>query len=241
MTFTDILPEGMPGEPLPYLLRTDGMITIILFLCFILVSSVFSRNQKHIQQELKNFIQNRERKSMFDEVNATDARHTLLLLFHTCVMLGLCTYYYYTGVSPTLFTEVSHSLLLGSFVTTIALFITCKWIVYNFINWIFFQKARNILWMTSFVNLHIWLGILLLPVLLITVYFDISSRTALFLIGILLVFAKILLFWKCFSNFFEKFYGAFHLILYFCALEILRDLILWNGMEVISNILTLKL
>ena len=95
--------------------------------------------------------------------------------------------------------------------------------------------------MTSFVNLHIWLGILLLPVLLITVYFDISSRTALFLIGILLVFAKILLFWKCFSNFFEKFYGAFHLILYFCALEILPDLILWKGMEIISNILTLKL
>ncbi|MBP3663762.1 MAG: DUF4271 domain-containing protein, partial [Tyzzerella sp.] len=49
------------------------------------------------------------------------------------------------------------------------------------------------------------------------------------------------LFWKCFCNFFEKFYGALHLILYFCALEIMPDLILWKGIEMMNNNLILNL
>ena len=95
--------------------------------------------------------------------------------------------------------------------------------------------------MTAFFNLYIWLGILILPLLLVVIYFDISSQAALFLLAFPLVLTKICLFWKCFSNFFEKIYGSFHLILYFCALEIQPDLILWKGMEFISNNLILNL
>ena len=95
--------------------------------------------------------------------------------------------------------------------------------------------------MASFFNLLIWLGILLLPIFLVIVYFDISSSLSLYMIGILIIFAKISLFWTCFSNFFEKIHGAFHLILYFCALEILPDLLYWKGMELLSNNLILNL
>ena len=241
MTLATILLEGMPGELLPYQVHSDGMITTVMFFSFILVSLVFSRNQKYLYQGFKNFIQNRERNSLFDEVTAADARHTLLLLFNTCVILGLCAYYYSSQIYPTLFAGVPHSLLLGGFICIVVLFIFIKWITYSFINWIFFQKVRNILWMTSFFNLLIWLGLLLLPVVLVSIYFDISSPKSLIGVGSLLIFAKISLFWKCFCNFFEKIHGALHLILYFCALEILPDLILWKGIEIISNILTLKL
>ena len=241
MTFTDILPEGMPGEPLPYLLRTDGMITIILFLCFILVSSVFSRGSKHLLQGLKNFTQNRERSNLFDEVTAADARHTFFLVLHTCTMMGICVYHYLSHTTPILFQKFSRPLLFTELVAGILLFIFIKWILYNAVNWVFFQKARNIIWMASFFNLLIWFGILLLPIVLLTVYFDISSETSFILVAILLILAKMALFWKCFSNFFEKIYGVFHLILYFCALEILPDLILWKGMEQITNILIFKL
>ena len=241
MTIATILLEGMPGEPLPYLLRTDWMVTSTMFLCILLVSFIFSRGKKHLLQILKNFTQNRERNSMFDEVTAADARHTTFLILHTCIMLGFCAYRYFAQVNPGLYEKTSHSLLLGGFVLSFVLFMVWKWITYGLVNWIFFQKVRNILWITSFFNLYIWLGILMLPLVLVTVYFDISSQTALYLVGSLLVFAKILLFWKCFSNFFEKFYGVFHLILYFCALEIIPDLILWKGMEMISSNLILKL
>ena len=241
MTVAEILQGGMLGEPLPYLLRTDWMVTSTLFLCILLVSFIVSRGKKHLMQELKRFVQNRERYSMFDEVTAADARHTFLLVCHTCVMLGLCAYRYFSETVPHLFDKMSHLLLLGGLVLGFAFYVVWKWIAYNFVNWVFFQKARNILWITSFFHLYIWMGILLLPLVLVTVYFDISSQTALNMVGFLFVFTKILQFWKCFNNFFEKIYGTFHLILYFCALEIIPDLILWKGMEMISSNLTLNL
>ena len=236
-----IFADGMPGIPIPYLLRSDGMVTSIMFLCILLISFVFSRNKKHLMLGLKNFIQNRERGDFSEKMTSTDARHTFLLLVHTTIMLGFCGYHYLSQTTPLLFDKVSHSLLLGLLVFSFAVFIFLKYILYKGINWIFFQKVKNSVWIATFVHLFVWLGILLLPLVLLIVYFDIPPKASVYTTGSLLILAKITLFWKCFSNFFEKIYGALHLILYFCALEILPDLIFWKGMEIISNNLTLNL
>ena len=233
--------DGMTGIPLPYLLHSDPMVTCIMFLCMLVVSVVFAHGRKHLLQGLKNFARGRERSSMFDEVTASDVRHTVVLVIHTCLMLAFCAYRYFAQSSSALFGQYSHLGILVGFTVFFGLFLCFKCAAYGLVNSVFFQKVRNTLWMTSFVNLYIWLGILLLPLLLVIVYFDISSQTATLLLAFPLVLCKICLFWKCFSNFFEKIYGALHLILYFCALEILPDLILWKGMELISNILTFKL
>ena len=140
-----------------------------------------------------------------------------------------------------LFEKVSHVLFLGGLVLCMVLYLMLKWGAYNIVNWVFFQKVRNILWIKSYFYLLVWLGLLLLPVVLLFVYFDLSSQTAFYLVASIIIFAKIALFWKCFSNFFGKIYGLFHLILYFCALEILPDLVLWKGIELVNNNLILNL
>ena len=235
------LTSGMVGEPIPYLLRTDWLVTSILFLCIILTSLTLSKEKKYLQQQLKASITSRKRSSMFDEVSTSGTLYKFLLILHTCLMLGFCIYYYYANRLPDLFEHISHGWILGGYVMSISVFILLKNLLYRLINGIFFQKVRNSLWIASFFNLFIWLGILLLPVFLVTVYFDISSSLALCMIGFLIIFAKISLFWMCFSNFFEKIHGALHLILYFCALEILPDLLYWKGMELLNNNLILNL
>ena len=232
--------EGMEGEPIPYLLHSDWMVTCILFLCILVVSIVFSKNKKHLYQGIKNFTQNRERNSMFDEITASDARHTVLLVFHACLMLAFCAYYYIVNSCPLLFGQFTHGLVLFFLVLAISFCTFLKWATYQVVNWVFFQKERNILWITAFVNLLCCLGIVLLPIVLLIVYFNVSAQIAYILMGSLLIFMKMALFWKCFSNFFEKIYGFLHLILYFCALEILPDLILWKGMELLNNNLILN-
>ena len=233
--------DGMPGEPLPYMLHSDWMVTSVLFACMILVCVVFASGKKHWLQIFRNFIQNRERSSMFDEVTITDVRHTFLLLGHSWLMLGFCAYYYGVKMLPRLFEVVSHGYLLLGFVLGATSLQLLKWFLYRMVNWTFFQKERYMLWNAAFFHLQIGLGLALLPVFLLAVYFDISSQLSFGMMGILLVFAKIALFWKCFSNFFEKIYGVLHLILYFCALEILPDLIWWKGMEWMNNFLILNL
>ena len=236
-----IVLEGMLGEPMPHLLRSDWMMTCVMFLCMLLVSYSLSNGKKFLRQQMSSFFSNRERNSLFDEVTGSDLKYSFLLIFHTCIMLAFCVYYYIVHTSPLLFEKVSHVLFLAGLVFCVAFYLILKWGLYNIINWVFFQKVRNILWIKSFFYLVVWLGLLLLPVVLLFVYFDLSSQTAFYLVALIIIFAKIALFWKCFHNFFGKIHGLFHLILYFCALEILPDLILWKGIEMVNNNLTLNL
>ena len=233
--------EGMEGEPLPYLAQSDGRVTTLMFLCILMVSFAFSREKNYLLQQVKSLFINRERSSMFDEANIIDIRYFILLISHTCIVLGFCLFYYMTDTHAAIFKKIPHMYLLGGFIALIPVYLFLKWGLYGIVNWTFFQKVRNSSWTTSFFNLFIWLGILLLPLVLLVVYLDISSPINLYLLGIVVIIAKISLFWKSFSNFFEKIHGAFHLILYFCALEILPDFILWKGIELVSNNLILKL
>ena len=236
-----LLTSGMVGEPIPYLLHTDWLVTSILFLCILLTSLTLSKEKKYLLQQFKASMMSRERTSMFDETYMSGTLYKFLLILHACLILGFCLYYYYANRLPDLFERISHGWLLGGYTLSISIFIFLKSLLYRFVNHVFFQKVRNSLWIASFFNLLIWLGILLLPIFLVIVYFDISSPLSLVMIGLLIIFAKISLFWMCFSNFFEKIHGAFHLILYFCALEILPDFLFWKGIELVSNNLILNL
>ena len=84
-----LLTSGMVGEPIPYLLHTDWLITSILFLCMILTSLTLSKEKKYLLQQLKSSLANRSRSSMFDETITSGMHHKLLLAFHTCILLGL--------------------------------------------------------------------------------------------------------------------------------------------------------
>lgn len=72
--------DGMRGMELPYQLRSDWMVTCVLFLCFILVSYVLAHGKKHLEQQFKNFALSKERASLFDDTTASDVRYTLVLI-----------------------------------------------------------------------------------------------------------------------------------------------------------------
>ena len=53
--------------------------------------------------------------------------------------------------------------------------------------------------------------------------------------GAYVIISKFLLAYKCFKNFFNQLHHVLHFILYFCALEILPDLILWKGVVFVDS------
>ena len=241
MPFTTLLASGMKGEPMPYLLRSDWFITGILFLCIIVISYIASQGKKHLQQQLKSIFTTRERASLFDDATGSDIRYTFALIINACIMLGICAYHYVVYSIPQLLGAESSFILLGFFIVLSMLYMIAKWGLYKTINWIFFEKARNLSWMVSYFNVIVWLGLILLPVILLTVYFDLTASNSFLFMALAIISAKILLFWKCFNNFFGKIHGILHLIMYFCTLEILPDLILWKGILISCNKLILNI
>ena len=239
-THRTVSSEGMIGEPLPYRLHSDWMVTSLLFICFVLVSYVLIHSSKYIQGQFALFFSKKDRNGLFDSHTSSDVRYRLVLIFQTCLLLGFCVYDYFFDHNTYLFSAVPHIALLCMYVVLIIILVLFKSLSYLFVNWIFFSKSKQKVWLDSFLNVIIWSGFLLFPIVLLIIYFNLNPQIAANSLLFVIIISKIMLFYKCFSNFFNKFYGIFHLILYFCALEIAPDIIFWKGVLFANNSLVLN-
>lgn len=231
---------GAEGIPIPYSPRMDDCITVVLLCCFFLSSYVLSRSRKFLLQLVKDFLLHRERTSIFATSTATDMRYLLLLILQTCVLAGVCFFNYFNDKQPVLVQHIPPVALLGIYVGICLLFLFLKWLIYSFLGWIFFDESTTSLWIESYSTLLYYLGFALFPFVLFIVYFDLSLQFTV-IIGLFLLFLTgILIFYKWLKLFCNNLYGSLLLILYFCALEIIPCLLLYQGLRELNNILVIK-
>ena len=231
---------GTEGIPIPYSPRMDDGITVVLLCCFFLSAYVLSRSRKFLLQLVKDFLLHRERTSIFATSTAADMRYLLLLILQTCILVGVCIFSYFNDIQPELVHHVPPGFLLGIYIGVCLLYLCLKWMLYSFLGWIFFDESVTTLWLESYSTLLYYLGFALFPFALFIVYFDLSLQLTIIIGLILAFFAKILMFYKWIKLFFHQFGALFLLILYFCALEIVPCLLLYQGMIQINNILLIK-
>ena len=232
--------SGFEGTPISYSPRTDDAIALTLLACFFLSSIALSRGKKFLSQQVKDFVLHRERTSIFDSSTAADVRYLLVLVLQTCVLSGITFLNYFHDTCPALMDHVSSLLLLGIYVGFCLAYFLLKWLLYMFLGWTFFDKNKTNIWLESYSALIYYVGFALFPFVLFLVYFDLSLTNLVIIGSIILIFTKILMFYKWIKLFFHQFSGLFLLILYFCALEIVPCLLLYQGMIQMNNILLIK-
>lgn len=232
--------SGFEGTPISYSPRTDDAIALTLLACFFLSSIALARGKKFLSQQVKDFVLHRERTSIFDSSTAADVRYLLVLVLQTCVLSGITFLNYFHDTCPALMNQVSPLLLLGIYVGFCLAYFLLKWLIYMFLGWTFFDKNKTNIWLESYSALIYYVGFALFPFVLFLVYFDLSLTNLVIIGSIILIFTKILMFYKWIKLFFHQFSGLFLLILYFCALEIVPCLLLCQGMIRMNNILLIK-
>ena len=232
--------SGFEGTPISYSPRTDDAIALTLLACFFLSSIALARGKKFLSQQVKDFVLHRERTSIFDSSTAADVRYLLVLVLQTCVLSGITFLNYFHDTCPALMDHVSSLLLLGIYVGFCLAYFLLKWLLYMFLGWTFFDKNKTNIWLESYSALIYYVGFALFPFVLVLVYFDLSLTNLVIIGSIILIFTKILMFYKWIKLFFHQFSGLFLLILYFCALEIVPCLLLYQGMIQMNNILLIK-
>ena len=228
--------SGFEGTPIPYSPRTDDAISLTLLACFFLSSIALARGKRFLSQQVKDFVLHRERTSIFDSSTAADMRYLLVLVLQTCVLAGITFFNYFHDTCPVLMNHVSPLLLLGIYVGLCLAYFLLKWLLYMFLGWTFFDENRTNLWLESYSTLIYYAGFVLFPFVLFLVYFDLSLINLIVIGSIILIFAKILMFYKWIKLFFHQFSGLFLLIVYFCALEIVPCLLLYQGIIQMNNI-----
>ena len=232
--------SGFEGTPISYSPRTDDAIALTLLACFFLSSIALARGKKFLSQQVKDFVLHHERTSIFDSSTAADVRYLLVLVLQTCVLSGITFLNYFHDTCPALMDHVSSLLLLGIYVGFCLAYFLLKWLLYMFLGWTFFDKNKTNIWLESYSALIYYVGFALFPFVLFLVYFDLSLTNLVIIGSIILIFTKILMFYKWIKLFFHQFSGLFLLILYFCALEIVPCLLLYQGMIQMNNILLIK-
>ena len=221
---------GTEGIPIPYSPRMDDAVAAILLGCFFLSAYVLSRSRKFLLQLVKDFLLHRERTSIFATSTAADMRYLLLLILQTCVLSGVFFFNYFNEVRPDLVTYVPPLWLLVIYIGICLAYLFLKWLVYSSLGWIFFDESRTSLWLESYSTLLYYLGLALFPLVLFIVYFDLDLQITLIIGLFLWLFAKILMLYKWIKLFCNNLYGYVLLILYFCALEIVPCIMLYEGM-----------
>ncbi|WP_321334072.1 DUF4271 domain-containing protein [uncultured Bacteroides sp.] len=232
--------SGFEGVPIPYTPRADDAIAALFLIFFFVSAYILGQSKKILAQQFKDFFLHRQRTSIFAASTVADVRHLLLLVLQTCVFSGLCFFDYFSTVRPALIQQFSPHSLLVVYVAVCLLYVLVKWLFYSFVGWVFFDKDKTALWINSYFTIIYYVGFALFFFALFLIYFDL--KLAFFIpLGLgLIISAKILVLYKWLKLFFNNVYGLLLLILYFCALEILPSLIVYQALVQINNLLLIK-
>lgn len=217
---------GMQAQPLPpALFRNDG-VSIALLSCFLLTLLYLASSRRRLSERIKTFFRPKQSTTTSSIAEPETYEWVHLLLGCQLSIIGALLFYSYAREQLSVdLINLTPLTLLGIYSAVFMTMLIVKQRLYHFVHAIFFTTAERRRWYESYSLLFIIESLVLFPLALLSVYFDLAPEKVSISLAILLLFVKILLFFKSFSVFFGKLKGCLHLILYFCALEAIPLLI----------------
>ena len=211
---------GMQAQPLPpALFRNDG-VSIALLSCFLLTLLYLASSRRRLSERIKTFFRPKQSTTTSSIAEPETYEWVHLLLGCQLSIIGALLFYSYAREQLSVdLINLTPLTLLGIYTAVFMTMLIVKQRLYHFVHAIFFTTAERRRWYESYSLLFIIESLVLFPLALLSVYFDLAPEKVSISLAILLLFVKILLFFKSFSVFFGKLKGCLHLILYFCALE----------------------
>jgi len=219
-------PWGKESDPVAYRFRSDNFVTLLLLLSFFLMAWVVARSRHYLTEQFKDFFCERERNNLFSERTQRELSGQLFLIFQACFAIGLLFFDFTQVHQPAVFAGVSPYQILGVGVLSSILYYLVKVGLYASVNSVFFERQQVRRWTDVYMLCILSLGVALLPIALLVVYFSLSYNVMAILFLLALLVNKIVLLYKCFQIFFKGAAGLMHVFLYFCTLEIVPLLVL---------------
>ena len=232
-------PFGMAGDPVPYNISNDNIISSFLLGCFILSLLAFAISKNFVVQQIKDFFHIPRR----EDIKTPTSGEVLALLFfalQNCLMLAMAYFFYVKTYVADTFIFAEEYLFIGLIFLILFVYTFLKYPLYTLVNYTFFNGKNNGQWTHTMLILSAIEGALLFPAILFQSYFDSSPQYIIFYAVFVLVLVKILTFYKCYVIFFRKNGLFLQIILYFCTLEIIPLLALWGILGIITNALTIN-
>lgn len=225
---------GVPGDPVPYTLAGDNLITAALLACFVFGAIAMSNSRHFILRQIKEFFHSPRTGTTVITETAAEVWFQLLLGMQTCLLFGIVYFFFSRTFLGDTFT-ISQYRIIGIYSALFAAFFLAKAVLYLVTGWVFFDAKKTRQWVKSFLFLTAIEGLLLYPATLLLTYFHLSIQAVAIFALILIVLVEILTLYKTFIIFFKRIGAFLQIFLYFCALEIIPLLALTGALAMIGR------
>lgn len=224
-----VRPFGFAATSTPFRLRHDGWSGLVLLVCLLLMAHLAIRVGKRLPALLREVflpvLGKRDEPLVDDPLCYTTRLVAVTLLSLSAAMLSFS--YTQHDVGFYLFREAPY-VLFGVLFLLWMLYFLLKRVTGSFVGWVFFSEGKIFTWKRVYTFLLVLESWLFFVVALVAVYLPVSAEV-MFCLGVIIVFfVRILHLFKTYQIFFPKLYGTLHLFLYFCSLEVVPLLFLWQ-------------
>jgi hypothetical protein len=199
----------------------------------------FSFSRSFLIRQAKNFFYIPKTEYAITETS-TEVKSQFFFLLQTCLLLALLYFFYTRTYKASTFILSDEYLLVAILGGIFIGYFFLKYLVYAYVNLVFFDAKRNGQFFRTLLFLNSLEGILLFPIVALLTFFDIPAQTVAYYTLFVVILVKILTFYKSFVIFFRQNGLYLHIILYLCALEIIPLFTLWGGLAVIVNALIIN-
>lgn len=226
--------QGVAGDPVPYSIAGDNLVTALLLGCFVLSVVYFARLKDFIFRQLHNLFRLPHGNVQEFSETSGELLMQLFLIVQTCLLFALL-YFFHANTNGSDAFLFDQYLIIGFYAGIFLLYFLLKMLLYQGVGWVFFNPKKNGQWIRFFLFLVSFEGILIFPLVLLQSFFSLSTKTVAIYVASVVIFVKILSFYRTYIIFFNQKSAFIKNILYLCALEIVPLFYLWGILTLMSE------
>ncbi len=205
---------------------TPSMILLIAGLLAVALS--YHTGYKYIENFFHYMFSTRRRENLFEDHTVNETKILAALIANTCIVEGLIVYLAVQFLKPALAASLQSSVFphVMAFTGMALGFYIVQRLVFMALGFTFTDKVSSGLWLDGFKATQAFLGLVLLPVLVLLMVYPTHSKMLLIVATILYSVVRFIFICKGIRIFYSKLSSIIYFILYLCAVEIVPLVIL---------------
>lgn len=214
--------DGEPATPRGHsLIHDTGAMSLLLAALFFLVVS-YRTGYKYLEGLAHNMFSVRRRESLFEDYTVKETQILSALIGLTCTLEGLLMYQAVTLWHPLLSGRLEQAMpwFVLLFAGIALSFYLLQLVLFNVLGFIFSDKESTRVWLDGFKASQSLLGLLLFPVVVVSLTQPSLCKIMLISATILYICTRIIFICKGFRIFYSNLLSFVYFILYLCSVEI---------------------
>ena len=181
----------------------------------------------------------RRRENLFEDHTVHETSIQAALVANTCIVEGFIIYFAVQLLWPVFAPSLQQGIFLhvAAYTGLALVFYAAQWVVYKVLGYTFLDSVGSRLWIDGFKASQAFLGLALLPVLVLLMLYPANGKLLLSVAALLYLVGRLVFVIKGFRIFYGNLTSIIYFLLYLCAVEIV-PLVLVTGLTYwISGIL----